>query len=113
MESVICLAVPVWGACAVVSALVMGRNNQAVVGFLAGAVFGPLGLLFALLSGSGRKCNHCQSSAHPQADVCAHCHRDIETPKLDTTTRNAAVAFAALVAIVVVFGFCFVGAATQ
>jgi hypothetical protein len=63
-----------WLVCAVIAAAIGGRKGEAGSGFLIGLVFGPLGILFALLSSGNRvPCPHCKEMIHKKAKICPQC----------------------------------------
>lgn len=63
-----------WLICAVIAAAIGGSKGEAGSGFLIGLVFGPLGVLFALLSSGNRvPCPHCKERMQKGAKVCPHC----------------------------------------
>ena len=64
----------VWIVCALLGAIIGSRKGEAGSGFLIGLVFGPLGVLFALLSSGNRKpCPHCKEPIQKKAEICPHC----------------------------------------
>jgi len=63
-----------WLSCAIIAAVIGNRKGEAGSGFLIGLLFGPFGVLFALLSSGNRKpCPHCKELIHKKAEVCPHC----------------------------------------
>jgi hypothetical protein len=67
-----------WGVVGLCAANARGWN--AVVGFIAGAVLGPLALLLFFVSGVTRKpsapmkvCSQCAEQVQPAAKVCRFC----------------------------------------
>lgn len=67
-----------WMICGVIAAAIGARKGEAISGFFIGAIFGPFGVLFAILSSGNRlACPHCKEMVHKQAKVCPHCRRDM------------------------------------
>ena len=62
---------------AVVAASTRGLERQ-VLWFFVGLLFGPFGLLWALLARPpGRPCRYCREYVKDWALVCPHCTRDL------------------------------------
>lgn len=76
-----------WMVCGVIAAIIASNKREsAVVGFLIGAIFGPLGILLAFLSkGKTKECPHCKSNIHPDATACPNCGRDTVIPNAPET----------------------------
>lgn len=67
-----------WLLCAIVAAVIGGRRNRTGTGFFLGVLFGPFGILFALLlKGNRIKCSYCRELIDPQATVCPHCRTEL------------------------------------
>ena len=63
-----------------IGAVVLGRSRgqkSAVLCFLAGFLFGPLGLLLILFDDRLERCPHCKSRLNRDATVCAACQREV------------------------------------
>ena len=66
-----------WIFCGVIAAMIGARKGEGCMGFVIGFLFGPFGILFALLSkGNRTSCPYCRELIHHNATVCPHCHRD-------------------------------------
>ena len=76
-----------WGA---IGAFIGQTKGRATLGFLLGAVFSPLGLLFACFIRDRRTlCPHCRSPLlAADASVCAKCGRDTYTLPTLLTSRQ-------------------------
>lgn len=64
--------------CAIACAAIASRREKnPAVWFLAGLLFGPIGLLFVIVDRSGgQKCPECAETIKKQAALCKHCgHR--------------------------------------
>lgn len=69
-----------WLLCGVIAAMIGARKNAGCLSFIVGLLFGPFGILFALLSkGDQKTCPFCRSYMHRDATVCRYCHRDQES----------------------------------
>lgn len=63
-----------WLVCGLIAAAIGSAKGEGCLGFIVGAIFGPLGILFALLSSGNRiTCAFCQEKVHKKALVCPHC----------------------------------------
>ena len=73
-----------WFICGLVAAAIYQRKGRSgVAGFLGGVFLGPIGILLALASGSNLpKCPYCAERIQPEAKVCPHCQRDLNTQKV-------------------------------
>lgn len=68
----------VWVLCAIAAAIIGSRKGEAGMGFILGALLGPFGVLFALLSQGNRKpCPYCKELIRKEATVCPHCQKDL------------------------------------
>jgi hypothetical protein len=73
------LLVPVWFLCGIIAAAIGSKKGEAAIGLIVGLIFGPLGILFVILStGRHRKtCPLCMERIHRDAVVCPRCKRDL------------------------------------
>lgn len=61
-----------------IGALIGARRRRALLGFLLGCLFGPLGWVFALFaSDRGRKCPECLGAVNDGARRCCHCGAEL------------------------------------
>lgn len=68
----------IWLFCAIAAGMIGARKGQAMLWFTVGFLFGPFGVLFALLSKGKRKpCPYCKELIHKEAAVCPRCQRDL------------------------------------
>ncbi len=79
-----------WIVCGWVAAAVAGsKGGSAVLGFLAGLLLGPLGIIIALFmgteegrarvrvaSGEAKRCPMCAEAVLADAIICKHCRHD-------------------------------------
>lgn len=66
--------VGIWMICAIVATYIGSRKGEGCIGFIIGLLFGPLGIVFALLSkGERRTCPSCKELIHKDANVCPQC----------------------------------------
>jgi hypothetical protein len=64
--------------CGLVGALCGKSKGQPGIGFILGALLGPIGWILSLLSGDVRpKCEACRQVVDPKATVCPHCRSAI------------------------------------
>lgn len=72
-----------WLGCAPLAGLVGARKGELWAAALAGLIFGPLGIVFALLSRGNRlPCPFCKESVHEEATVCPHCRQTLPQPSV-------------------------------
>jgi hypothetical protein len=63
-----------WMFCGLIAAAIGARKGEGCTGFIVGAIFGPLGILFALLSSGNRvDCAFCREKVMKSALLCPHC----------------------------------------
>jgi len=77
----------IWVLCGIAAAMVASSKGRSVGRwFFAGLLFGPFGLIFALLAGKEgpaegeRKCPFCAEFIKNEAIVCKHCGRTLSDP---------------------------------
>ncbi|MCC7538363.1 MAG: hypothetical protein IT379_19215, partial [Deltaproteobacteria bacterium] len=67
-----------WLACAVLAGVIGASKDEGFLAFVAGLLFGPLGVLFAIFSrGHRRPCPKCREPVHRKATRCPHCQSDL------------------------------------
>lgn len=72
----------IWLLCGLIAAAIGAKKGEGCLGFFIGILFGPFGILFALLSAGNRiKCPYCHESMNKKATVCPHCQRAIPAKK--------------------------------
>lgn len=65
-----------WVACGIAAAIIGSKKGEGCASFFVGFLFGPLGLLFAVLSSGNRApCPWCKEMVHKKAVVCPYCRR--------------------------------------
>lgn len=70
----------IWLVCAVVAASIYAQKRRsALLGFLAGLILGPLGVVLALASGRGHtaRCPFCQETIDKKASICPRCRSSL------------------------------------
>jgi len=66
-----------WLIFPLIAAYIGSKKGEAGMAFFVGLIFGPFGVLFAILSRGKRKaCPTCREMIHKAAVVCPHCRRD-------------------------------------
>lgn len=64
--------------CGVIAAAIGSKKGEAGMGFFCGLIFGPFGILFAVLSKGNRiECPHCRERINKKATVCPHCRKEL------------------------------------
>lgn len=64
-----------------IGAVIGSKKGRAFIGFLLGALFGPLGWALALCPSDQRqKCPECKAPVNPGASRCCHCGSEIRKP---------------------------------
>ncbi len=77
-----------WITCAIVAAVVGGRNGRGGTGFLLGLIFGPLGIVLAFfIRGQRRECPACKELIHKDANRCPRCQTDLSAANIEAKER--------------------------
>jgi len=67
-----------WVICAIAGAVIGGKKNAPIAGFLCGLIAGPIGVLVALCSkGNMKRCLECRELVDDRATRCPHCRQEI------------------------------------
>jgi len=71
--------VAIWLICGFLAAGVYrNKNRSAFLGFLAGAILGPVGLFLAFASSENMdRCFKCAEKVQPKAYICKHCGHEL------------------------------------
>ena len=69
----------IWAACAVLALIIGAKKGNPVAALFVGIVFGPLGLLVAVVSGNADRwpCPSCAERVMREAKVCPHCRAEL------------------------------------
>ena len=68
----------IWLLCGVAAAMIGNQKGEGCGAFIIGVLFGPFGILFAILSKGNRKvCPFCKERIHKDAIACPKCQRDL------------------------------------
>jgi hypothetical protein len=63
--------------CGIIAALIGAPKGQGWLGFLLGALLGPLGILIMVFTQGNRKiCPYCKEKIHKDASVCSRCQKE-------------------------------------
>lgn len=66
-----------WLIFPILGAWIGSKKGEAFMGFIVGLLFGPFGILFAILSSGNRTpCPACREKIHKNASVCPHCRSE-------------------------------------
>lgn len=103
------LYVFLWLLCGMLAAgIYSNKGGSGLLGFLVGAIFGPIGVIIALVSkgdqsalerreltnGTMKKCPSCAELVRSEATVCKHCGRELDaTPLYPRVMTNGAGGF--------------------
>ena len=64
----------IWILSALIAAAIGAKKGEGILGFIIGIIFGPLGVIFALLSKGNRvKCPACKELINKDASRCPKC----------------------------------------
>lgn len=78
-----------WGVIWLISVIVTtslgAKKGNPISGFVVGLIFGPIGIIFALLSSdSTRKpCPHCSELIKKNANICPFCKNEVQKTKAE------------------------------
>lgn len=85
MELVIIWLICAFGAAAIAS----NKEGNVAVAFVVGLLFGPLGVLLALIgSGPSGRCPHCRKKINAKATICPHCQSSLTPRKVEIATAE-------------------------
>jgi hypothetical protein len=74
------LAAGFWLLSALVARSFASDRGRARAGFFLGLVYGPLGVVMALLLSSAASCPFCYEPVHGKATICPHCRSTLSLP---------------------------------
>jgi hypothetical protein len=64
--------------CGAIAAMIGSKKGEAGMAFFIGLIFGPFGILFAILSNGNRiDCPHCRERINRKASICPHCRKEL------------------------------------
>ena len=87
-NSIVVIILLCWLACAPLAGIVGVRKGELWAAALSGLIFGPLGIVFAILSrGSRVSCPFCKESIHEEATVCPHCRQTLPQRPVAASTN--------------------------
>jgi len=77
------LAIFVWLASFLISAVIGAKKGNPIGGAFLGLVLGPLGAIIVLLSGDRNRvaCPYCAEKIMKTAKICPHCHKELKQQK--------------------------------
>jgi hypothetical protein len=76
------LAAAFWLLSALVARSFAVDRGRARAGFFLGLLYGPLGVIMALLLPSAGSCPFCYEPVHIKATICPHCRSTLSPPNL-------------------------------
>jgi hypothetical protein len=74
------LAAGFWVLSAIVARSFASDRGRGKAGFFLGLVYGPLGVIMALLLPSADSCPFCYEPVHIKATICPHCRSTLSLP---------------------------------
>ncbi len=99
-----------WGICGATAAyLYRQRGRSWMVGFAGGFLWGPIGILLALLSPAVTiRCPHCKGKNRPGARFCRECGREVppesrQAPPPATAWKGPIILGLVLMTLIVLF----------
>jgi len=79
----------IWFLCGIVAAMIGGKKGEGCAALIVGVIFGPFGIVFAILSKGNRKtCPYCKELVHKDASVCPYCQGDIAAAEKQAATQE-------------------------
>jgi hypothetical protein len=67
-----------WVLCGLIACAIGSRKGEGCLAFFVGMLFGPFGIIFAIISSGNRIiCPYCKELVNKLAVVCCHCNKDI------------------------------------
>lgn len=73
----------VWGACAILGAIIGSSRNATETGLILGFLFGPLGVVATLVIDNREQCPHCGGRLVGDFRKCPHCGDEVRDPRPD------------------------------
>jgi hypothetical protein len=87
--------------CGVLGITIGSKKGRPIVGLLLGLLFGPLGIVFLLLTRRKTTCPYCVAPIHKDAITCPHCRSNIPAGYQEVPTGNSvAMKIAATISII-------------
>lgn len=69
----------IWFLFGIVAAIIGAQKGQGCLGFIAGFLLGPFGLIIMIFTKGNRvACPHCKELIRKDATVCPHCQREVK-----------------------------------
>ena len=79
----------VWIASALIAAAIGSKKGETGTAFIVGLIFGPFGVLFALVSTGNRiPCPYCKERINKKAEICPHCRSSLTQPAPPSASPN-------------------------
>lgn len=71
--------VVLWLLSIIITTYIGAKKGNAVAAFFVGLFFGPLGIIFAALSGDKHRhpCPYCRELVKDGASICPHCRKEL------------------------------------
>jgi len=92
-----------WLLCGLIAGAIGKRKGEGFLSFIIGIIFGPFGILFALISKGNRiNCPYCKELVHKDAIRCSHCQKDLPEKINNSTSSSKYLSNNSILSIVII-----------
>jgi hypothetical protein len=92
-----------WLLCGLIAGAIGKRKGEGFLSFIIGIIFGPFGILFALISKGNRiNCPYCKELVHKDAVRCSHCQKDLPEKINNSASSSNYLSTNSVLAIIII-----------